>query len=274
MDLKILTVCVGGEFKVTNGYCEYVGDLVSKAFMIDSNIDLEALMTMISNRFDICLKTYELRLSHLHPVQKLRAPFTISKDDDLKAFLSINEVPQVDWSLPLHVETKKRMNVSEIAKAVQQTSGITVSSEYLQSTSVDDTLAIVPTDVASEDTQSCNDEDQSAWQIENEIDEMDFIYVGQMFSSKKHLQAAVANQAVNENFQFRTKKSNQTKYKVVCIDASCKWSVMATRVKNSRNFEVRKLNGEHTCSFSLRCKEHRKPSYQSIAAKMKIRYAS
>lgn len=257
---------------MTNGYCDYVGEIVSKAFVIQNSIELDSFKQMISDRFDICLETYELKLSHLHPLQKLKAPFTINKNEDLKAFMAINEAPQVSWSLPLHVLAKKKVNGSQITTIVQQTSVVTVSDEYVQDTSVDDTLALTTTVVASEDTHNYNDEDQNEDLSENEKDEIDFIYVGQIFNSKIHLKIAVANMAVKENFQFRVKKSTHTKYKVICIDASCKWTVVATCVKNSSYFEIRRMNEEHTCSFSVRCREHRKPSYQAVAEKIKIRY--
>ena len=69
MDFKLMTICFGGELKMTNGYCEYVGEVESKAFGIQGDIELESLKNMISDRFDICLETYELKLSHLHPLQ-------------------------------------------------------------------------------------------------------------------------------------------------------------------------------------------------------------
>ncbi|KAL8138136.1 hypothetical protein V2J09_004137 [Rumex salicifolius] len=113
MELKVLTVYFGGEWKIKDDCCGYVGDFISKAFVIDNNMHLDALRKLIMKRFNINSTMDDISLTHLHPFQKLKNPYMIDTEEDYKSFLDINEASQVSWTLPLYVSSSKKMSQIE-----------------------------------------------------------------------------------------------------------------------------------------------------------------
>ena len=98
--MKILTISYGGMW---TSDCEYVGDISSKAVLLNADISLEELKSTINQRCDILSPAKNMMLSHLHPFQKLKNPFKVENEEDLSSFLHINAAPGVDWKMPLYV---------------------------------------------------------------------------------------------------------------------------------------------------------------------------
>lgn len=66
------------------------------------------------------------------------------------------------------------------------------------------------------------------------------------------------------HFQFKAKKLNKSTNTIVHIDENYKWSLQATKIKESPIFEIQKYNGQNSCSTSIRRTDHRRASYMII----------
>ena len=121
------------------------------------------------------------------------------------------------------------------------------------------------------DDISDTDMDEEGYCGERFIASGDFIEVGKVYQSKKHLQDAVENTASHKSYGYRVRKSNKERYKVKCVDPQCAWQMMASIIKGTNNFVVRKITDKHTCAFDIRFKKKHKPSYISIADKIRTR---
>ena len=53
---------------------------------------------------------------------------------------------------------------------------------------------------------------------------------------------------LEQGFDHRTKRSTNSRYKVVCVRDDCGWRMTAVSVGDQGMFHVRKLNDIHTCS--------------------------
>ncbi|CAE5975476.1 unnamed protein product [Arabidopsis arenosa] len=70
--------------------------------------------------------------------------------------------------------------------------------------------------------------------------------------------------AMENNFEFRTKKSDSTRYTLRCIDEKCSWRLRGTRVKASYSFIIKKYVSEHCCDSSLRKVNHRQATARTL----------
>ncbi|KAL2466967.1 Uncharacterized protein Adt_42818 [Abeliophyllum distichum] len=104
------------------------------------------------------------------------------------------------------------------------------------------------------------------------IPEHEDMQVKQLFPNKKNLISKLQLLAVKCHFEFKVKKSNKSIYTVVCIEKNCKWRLRAIKIKESPNFEVRKYNGHHSCSMSVRRRDHRHASYMVIGNHIAPKY--
>lgn len=104
------------------------------------------------------------------------------------------------------------------------------------------------------------------------IPESEDIQVKQIFKCKKSLILKLQLLAMRCQFEFKVKKSNTSIYCVVCIDEKCNWRLRATKMKGSDMFEIRKYVGLHTCSLSVRRKDHKHATYSVIGSHITSKY--
>ncbi|KAG7588426.1 Zinc finger SWIM-type [Arabidopsis suecica] len=90
------------------------------------------------------------------------------------------------------------------------------------------------------------------------------LYCGKLFKDKKEMGRQMQLFAMENNFEFRTKKSDSIRYILCCIDEKCSWWLCATRVKASDSFIIKKYVSEHCCDSSLRKVNHRQASARTL----------
>ncbi|KAG7559351.1 Zinc finger PMZ-type [Arabidopsis thaliana x Arabidopsis arenosa] len=90
------------------------------------------------------------------------------------------------------------------------------------------------------------------------------LYCGKLFKDKKEMGRQMQLFAMENNFEFRTKKSDSTRYILRCIDEKCSWRLRATRVKASYSFIIKKYVSEHCCDSSLRKVNHRQATTRTL----------
>ncbi|XP_020872589.1 uncharacterized protein LOC110230308 [Arabidopsis lyrata subsp. lyrata] len=90
------------------------------------------------------------------------------------------------------------------------------------------------------------------------------LYCGKLFKDKKEMGRQMQLFAMENNFEFRTKKSDSTRYTLRCIDEKCSWRLRATRVKASDSFIIKKYVSEHCCDSSLRKVNHRQATARTL----------
>ncbi|XP_022875735.1 uncharacterized protein LOC111394204 [Olea europaea var. sylvestris] len=98
------------------------------------------------------------------------------------------------------------------------------------------------------------------------------VRVNQLFPSKYDLISKLQLLAMKCQFEYKVKRSNKSTYTIVCIDENCKWRLRATKIVESPIFEVRKCNGHHSCSMSVRHRDHRHASYMIIGNHIAPKY--
>ncbi|KAL8137960.1 hypothetical protein V2J09_003961 [Rumex salicifolius] len=268
MQLKVLTVCFGGEWKMKDDYCAYVGDLISKAFVIEDNMQLDVVRNMIMERFNI-IPTPDISLTHLHPFQKLKNPYMVDTEEDFQSFLDINEASQVSWTLPLYVSLSRKMSENKPLTDAAQNSIVRLQSdESFQGAVVE--VNSVNVDRNQIEVVQSSEEDEGNHQALTIG--TDFLHVGQIFKSKHELITAVKIVAIRESFGYRVYKSTPELYRLKCVDAKCTWKMRATKLKSTDYFEIRRFNDQHTCPYDVRCAKPCQPTYQFVAEKILARY--
>ena len=98
------------------------------------------------------------------------------------------------------------------------------------------------------------------------------IAVEQVFKNKDILSKSLRMIAINNKFQYKTKRSCQERLVLTCIDPSCEWYIRARRIKNSDLFIVKKYVDNHNCSLDVVVGEHRQASSQAIGDCIKSKY--
>jgi len=79
------------------------------------------------------------------------------------------------------------------------------------------------------------------------------LYVNQQFESNHQLKSAVKAYAVSEHFEFKTVKSDSTRYTVICKNEAqgCPWRLHASRLEdNSAIFQIKTLS-THNCTGTM-----------------------
>ena len=79
------------------------GGIISKAFLVDKNITLQAMKSLVIQRFKLETEEMNLQLCHLNLFQKIKVKYSVETYDDLASFMEINDTTQVEWTCPLYV---------------------------------------------------------------------------------------------------------------------------------------------------------------------------
>ncbi|KAL0927566.1 hypothetical protein M5K25_001749 [Dendrobium thyrsiflorum] len=73
------------------------------------------------------------------------------------------------------------------------------------------------------------------------------IAVGTYFPDALSFKHALRSVAIKENFGVRVKASDKKRVIATCSYQGCKWRIRASLCDDAQSFEVRRLDGEHTC---------------------------
>ncbi|KAI0498686.1 hypothetical protein KFK09_019576 [Dendrobium nobile] len=76
---------------------------------------------------------------------------------------------------------------------------------------------------------------------------MENIAVGTYFPDAISFKHALRSIAIKENFRVRIKASDKTRVIATCAYQGCKWRIRASLCEDDQSFEVRRLEGDHTC---------------------------
>ncbi|GJW16961.1 transposase, MuDR, MULE transposase domain protein [Tanacetum coccineum] len=80
---------------------------------------------------------------------------------------------------------------------------------------------------------------------------------GDDFDNKAHCMYEIGKKALDEGFEFKTRKSDTLRYDVICKDDDCKWKIVSKQVKNGSHWVLGKVNDIHTCSRTQLNPNHR-----------------
>uniref|UniRef100_A0A0D3DQW0 Transposase MuDR plant domain-containing protein n=1 Tax=Brassica oleracea var. oleracea TaxID=109376 RepID=A0A0D3DQW0_BRAOL len=80
----------------------------------------------------------------------------------------------------------------------------------------------------------------------------DHLYQGRVFSSRDDFKHHMALYALRHKFRFRHTRSSPDKMVFCCVSLKCMWRVYAIKLKNVENFEIRRVQLQHTCSIDER----------------------
>ncbi|KAI9201176.1 hypothetical protein LWI28_019594 [Acer negundo] len=86
------------------------------------------------------------------------------------------------------------------------------------------------------------------------------IYKGQFFPSKKDLKRLVGLFSMQENFEWKVKRSNKTTLHLVCIIDDCTWKLRAVRRDEETYFQVKSFVNQHSCPLEELHRRHRQAS--------------
>ncbi|XP_050232912.2 uncharacterized protein LOC126681415 [Mercurialis annua] len=88
---------------------------------------------------------------------------------------------------------------------------------------------------------------------------------GGIFTDKESVISEMSLYGISDHFQYKVQKSCKRQYRLRCVDESCEWKFYASRVGNTKMFQVRKYNNVHTCSLEMRMGDQKYVSSKTIA---------
>ena len=103
---------------------------------------------------------------------------------------------------------------------------------------------------------------------------VDKIEEGDHFINKKTFKDALSHYAMNNNFQYKTKRSEPREYLATCVDDNCKWFIRASVFKKTKTFIVRKYANSHTCSLDVIMEDHRQANSNVVGELVKTKFNS
>lgn len=98
--------------------------------------------------------------------------------------------------------------------------------------------------------------------------------VSQIYKDKETLKMVISFHAINNNFQYKVKKSCPNEYYVVCVDENCEWKLRASRKGNTTHFIIRTFKNNHTCALEMRFKNQRQATTSVIADVIKHKFTN
>ncbi|PKU74228.1 hypothetical protein MA16_Dca021632 [Dendrobium catenatum] len=73
------------------------------------------------------------------------------------------------------------------------------------------------------------------------------ITIGTFFNDATSFKNALRSFAIKENFGVRIKASDKKRVIATCSYQGCQWRIQASLCEDSQSFQVRRVDGEHTC---------------------------
>ncbi|XP_019233994.1 PREDICTED: uncharacterized protein LOC109214524 [Nicotiana attenuata] len=97
---------------------------------------------------------------------------------------------------------------------------------------------------------------------------------GQLYWDKDTLISVMKHYAIREKCQFIVDRSSTTRYCLICVDESCKWSLRSSSLHKSNVFKVRRFNDVHTYPEMTRLFSQRHATSSAIAKMICNKYAN
>ncbi|XP_024029606.1 uncharacterized protein LOC112094009 [Morus notabilis] len=186
----------------------------------------------------------------------------LKRDDDVKLFLNLVRHSKEALGFPLVIDF--------VSGSVSAVGSISSSSCF----------------ISSRDEASSSNVDGSVCQFEDDIDvamnnfliedldisklPMSFdVNVGNQFMSKSVLKKFMHVIAIRRHFEFKSERSNNSFYVLVCKNKSCTWKMRAAKVSNGNVWAVKKYIKEHTCSLDVASAEHRQANSRIVSEFLK-----
>ncbi|XP_020111463.1 uncharacterized protein LOC109726337 [Ananas comosus] len=97
-------------------------------------------------------------------------------------------------------------------------------------------------------TETDSDEDELVYDNENPI-----VDYGVKYPDVNSFRSALHQFAVQNQFQFKIIKSDQSRVTARCTTEGCGWRIHAARIRGEATFQIKTLQSEHTCEVVNRC---------------------
>nr|CAD1818535.1 unnamed protein product [Ananas comosus var. bracteatus] len=78
--------------------------------------------------------------------------------------------------------------------------------------------------------------------------------VGAKYPNVGSFRDALTHFALLNEFEYNLQKSDLLRVTATCAKSNCKWRIHASRLQNSLVFQIKTLQGEHTCTSANRCR--------------------
>ncbi|XP_015075318.1 uncharacterized protein LOC107019298 [Solanum pennellii] len=93
----------------------------------------------------------------------------------------------------------------------------------------------------------------------------------QVYKDKGTLKAVMMQYAINHRFQWKTDRSSQTCYTLVCVSDNCGWVLKSSSINKSGMFRIRKFVDDRTCPLKDKVYEQRQATSNLIGVAWKAK---
>nr|XP_017245417.1 PREDICTED: uncharacterized protein LOC108217078 [Daucus carota subsp. sativus] len=279
-----------GHWNETTNYTAFkvVGLLVAP------NCDYAKLLGMICN--ELQLKTESTSVIIEYQAKDGYPPFKIVDDLHVMFYLELKKREPELTKYPLCVSFENRiqqlsslsnrseMTNDELCAEVQSIQGISSNTDLVNSKEVNTEIVEDYVDYAEEISRQMMDLSPIASSQEEIIEiskeavinnkQHKDLALFQKYKDKETLQMVLSFYAINNNFQYKVKKSCKNEYSLVCVDINCEWKLRASRSGNTNHFIIRTFVNNHTCSLEIRFKNQRQATTSVIADVIKHKFAN
>ncbi|XP_059292648.1 uncharacterized protein LOC132046121 [Lycium ferocissimum] len=237
-----------GQWTNDNKFVNFVADCIA----IGSTFNFENLVKAISKqiRLDTQLNALEIKFV---PRDGLM-PILVYNDTGVQVYIELKKKNPEFTDFALYVTVKKVENDSVAISS----SGIN-RGNFVQEV---DTIDMI-------ENESDNE------YIENKyfgiIDDMlhKEVEEDQVYKNKETVVSVMHNYVIQNNFQFKVKRSSKSRYHLSCVDEDCVWFFKSSAIYKAEIFKVRSFNNVHTCSFSERFLTQRHATSKVVASIIK-----
>ena len=73
------------------------------------------------------------------------------------------------------------------------------------------------------------------------------LVTGLLFTDKRQLKKAVETYKIQNGYNLKVTKSDKQRYQVHCVGEGCKWSMWASACGDERSFQIKTVQGTHSC---------------------------
>ncbi|CAD5324569.1 unnamed protein product [Arabidopsis thaliana] len=99
------------------------------------------------------------------------------------------------------------------------------------------------------------------------------IYKGKVYASKEDCQIGLAIYAIKNMFHFKQTRTKWNYFVLSCSDEKCDWRILATLMKGTGYYEIKKASLDHTCSLDTTGQFMQKATSKVIASVFKAKYS-
>ncbi|XP_038902336.1 uncharacterized protein LOC120088970 [Benincasa hispida] len=98
------------------------------------------------------------------------------------------------------------------------------------------------------------------------------VEVDQIFLSKSDLKMRLSILCINNNFEYKVRKSTKSLFTVKCIEDNCKWSLRAVKISGCDIFKIMKYMRSHTCFIGILNHDHRQATIVVVGELIKDKF--